>query len=87
MDLKDTIQGMTSEDYKDRFIAEYQQVVIRSHKLEDLLKRIKNNETTFKPDCPLGLLEDQLKAMLIYIRYLEIRAARYEDINLEEVEI
>lgn len=29
MELKDTVEMMNSEDYKERFKAEYQQVVIR----------------------------------------------------------
>ncbi len=33
-ELKDTIEGMTSADYKERFKAEYQQVKIRYDKLD-----------------------------------------------------
>lgn len=29
MELKDTINGMLSNDYKERFVAEYQQTEIR----------------------------------------------------------
>ena len=36
MELKDTIIGMTSPDYKERFKAEYQQVKIRYTKLKAL---------------------------------------------------
>lgn len=34
MELKDTIVKMTSHDYKERFIAEYQQTKIRYEKLK-----------------------------------------------------
>ena len=34
MELKDTVQLMQSDDYKDRFRAEYQQLVIRFEKLK-----------------------------------------------------
>ena len=39
MELKDTIIGMTSADYKERFKAEYQQVKIRYTKLKALLNK------------------------------------------------
>lgn len=88
MELKDTINEMISEDYKERFIAEYKQLSIRIQKLEDLLFKINTNQTPscFKPSCPLSLLEDQLLTMVRYHGVLKIRA-RYENINLEEVEI
>lgn len=34
MELKDTVEMMNSADYKERFKAEYQQVVIRYKKLK-----------------------------------------------------
>lgn len=39
MELKDTIELMTSEEWKDRFIAEYLQTKIRYEKLHKLLVR------------------------------------------------
>ena len=33
MELKDTAKGMSSLDYKERFVAEYQQLKIRYEKL------------------------------------------------------
>lgn len=39
MELKDTIAGMTSPDYKERFKAEYYQVKIRYEKLKSLLNK------------------------------------------------
>ena len=40
MELKDTVDLMLSEDYRDRFKAEYQQVKIRKEKLEAYIKKI-----------------------------------------------
>ena len=42
MELKDTIDLMTSEDYKDRFKAEYYQTKIRYDKLHKML--VKNED-------------------------------------------
>lgn len=40
MELKDTIEMMTSEDYKERFKAEYYQTKIRYEKLKKFNTRI-----------------------------------------------
>lgn len=49
MELKDTIELMKSNDYKDRFKAEYYQLKIRKEKL---LKMVDNwNSLKFKPTC------------------------------------
>jgi len=86
-ELKDTFKGMTSENYKERFIAEYQQVCIRYSKLKDFLKKI-DLATEYKVgkepkhDCPVKLLQDQLSAMGNYIYTLELRAV-IEKIDLE----
>ena len=69
---------MMSEDYKERFKAEYTQTKIRYEKLKDFCNRIEAaqmtcNEPT-KHDCPLGLLRDQQRAMGEYLHILEIRA-------------
>lgn len=75
MELKDTIELMNSEDYKDRFKAEYFQTKIRCDKLHAML--IKNDAGTldFKPTCPSLNLRQQERAMLEYLKTLEIRAA------------
>ena len=39
MELKDTVELMTSNEYKERFIAEYCQVKIRYEKLKYMLER------------------------------------------------
>ena len=84
MDLKDTIQEMISDDYKDRFIAEYNQVLIRSRKLKNVIDDYYNNCLKFELKSPISLLEDQYKAMTIYCGIL-VRRAEKEHIELSEV--
>lgn len=82
--LKDTINGMTSEDYKERFIAEYQQLVIRYNGLKNMLNKWDRNELPFTPTCPRSTYNMQIKAMTDYIAVLEARAVM-ENIDLQEV--
>ena len=74
MELKDTIEMMQSEDYKERFKAEYNQLRIRITGLENMLKKYKDNTLSFTPSCSYDLLNGQLKAMKLYREYLEERA-------------
>lgn len=78
MELKDTIEKMTSADYKERFIAEYQQTKIRYEKLKYFCDRIEVAVMTGgeepKHDCPLSLLRNQQSAMGQYLHTLEMRA-------------
>lgn len=78
MELKETVELMNSEDYKERFVAEYHQVKIRYEKLKNLCNKIEvetmlGKEVT-KHDCPLGLLREQQKYMGLYLSVLEKRA-------------
>ena len=82
--LNDTIKGMTSDDYKERFIAEYQQLVIRYNGLKNMLNKWDRNELPFTPTCPRSTYNMQIKAMTDYIAVLEARAVM-ENINLLEV--
>ena len=84
MTLKETINGMISEDYKERFIAEYQQLVIRYKGLKSMLEKWDNNELSFSPTCPRSTYNLQLTAMTNYIAVLEARAVM-EGIDLQEV--
>ena len=86
MDLNDTIPGMTSEDYKERFIAEYNQLAIRTSRLQNILDLYYKGEapSCFKPTCPISVLEEQLLTMIKYQGILELRA-HYEKIDLKEV--
>lgn len=86
MDLKDTIDLMLSEDHKERFIAEYNQVLIRTRKLKNIIDDYHNNRLKFELNTPIDVLEDQYKAMIVYCGYLVKRAKLYENIELEEVQ-
>lgn len=83
MELKDTIELMKSEDYKDRFKAEYFQVRVRLDKLCAMHSHMKNGTLDFKPTCPIEIYTKQLDAMAQYIDILEKRA-ELEGINLYE---
>ena len=72
--LSQTADMMTSSDYKERFKAEYAQVVIRYKKLKNMLDKWDKNELTFTPTCPRSLYNMQVKAMADYIAVLETRA-------------
>lgn len=72
--LKDTVELMTSTDYRDRFIAEYQQLVIRYRGLRNVLDKWDRGELDFKPTCPRSTYNMQIKAMTDYIAVLEARA-------------
>jgi hypothetical protein len=74
MKLEDTIDLMKSDDYKDRFKAEYYQLTIRYQKLFDMCIKYKAGTLGFKPRCTLELLEEQLRAMGKLIMLLDVRA-------------
>lgn len=80
-ELRDTAPMMESADYKERFKAEYIQVVIRANKLHNMIERHKDGTLSFTPTCPIGLLEEQLNSMGDYIRCLQ-RRAELEGISL-----
>lgn len=74
MELKDTIAMMNSEDYKERFKAEYWQTKIRYEKLHKMIIKYEADTLDFTPSCSLGLLKDQAMYMGRYLHCLEIRA-------------
>ena len=87
MELKDTIEMMQSADYKERFIAEYQQTKIRYEKLKAFNNKIEAAERTGcifptcgnhiempKHDCPTDVLRQQQSIMGEYLHILEVRA-------------
>lgn len=75
MELKDTINLMNSEDYKDRFKAEYYQTKIRYNKLHQMLIKYEAGTLDFKPTCQFAKLQEQKRYMGEYLRCLEVRAA------------
>ena len=89
INLETTVAGMTSPDYKERFIAEYQQLKIRYLKLKTFCDKIELAEAhgygeAPKHDCPLSLLREQQKYMGMYLSCLEKRAL-IENVDLKEV--
>lgn len=82
-ELKETVELMLSNDYKERFKAEYYQLKIRIDKLYTILSKIESGELNFISTCSDEILQDQLKAMLRYKLYLKERA-KIEKIDLED---
>lgn len=90
MDLKETLSLMTSEDYKERFKAEYYQTKIRYEKLRMFNTKIEAAHATDccgpigtpdrkriempKHDCPDYMLKEQERVMSEYLHILEVRA-------------
>lgn len=91
MELKDTIKLMESEDYKERFKAEYYQTKIRYEKLKKLNNQIeahyysRNEGILFVEsptyDCSKELLRKQQHVMGEYLHLLEVRA------EMEKIEL
>jgi hypothetical protein len=82
MKLADTVNGMNSADYKERFIAEYNQLKIRVCGLDNMMGKWRRNELTFEPTCPYSTYELQIRAMRDYMAILEMRAVM-EGIELD----
>ena len=81
MTLDKTVDLMLSDDYKDRFEAEYRQLVNRANKLRKMIRQYEKGELDFEPECPIDILVWQLKTMDEYI-YILKRRASYEKITL-----
>lgn len=75
LELKDTVSGMLSADYKERLKAEYNQAAIRLGNLEAMLDKWDAGKLDFSPTCPLSTYGMQIDAMANYIAVLEARAA------------
>ena len=84
MKLADTVEMMNSSDYKERFKAEYAQLVIRYSGLRNMLEKWDNGTLEFEPTCPRSTYNLQIKAMTDYIAVLEARAVM-ENVDLEDV--
>lgn len=81
-----TVSMMESNDYKDRFIAEYVQTKIRYEKLHKMIVKYEAGKLDFTPSCSLELLKKQASAMGNYLYILEMRA-EIEGVDLELEEI
>lgn len=74
MELKDTIKFMESEDFKERFVAEYQQTKIRYDKLHAMIVKYEAGTLQFSPVTPLEIFKKQASFMGQYLYILELRA-------------
>lgn len=80
-ELIETIPAMASADYRQRFVAEYEQNLIRLTKLQKTITSIQDGSCSFKPSCPLSVLIEQyyiMKTLDIVLR----RRAVIEKIDL-----
>lgn len=86
--LEQTVDLMSSNNYKERFIAEYAQIEIRTKRLERILKSVEDKTCPkcFEPTCDIEILKSQYKTMNAYRATLIFRAS-IEAIELPEVEI
>ena len=86
-ELKDTIEMMNSEDYKERFKAEFYQTKIRYEKLCDVIARYEAGTLDFELGCPVDLLKEQASSMYDYLYILEDRAdlEGIEDLKIGDV--
>lgn len=74
MELLDTIELMSSNDYKDRFKAEYYQTKIRYDKLHKMIIKYDANTLDFEPKCSIEILKKQASYMGNYLYMLEVRS-------------
>lgn len=81
MELKDTIDLMNSEDFKDRLKAEYYQLLTRYDKLKKTIVNYELGKLDFEPKGGIELLTVQANHMRSYLVCLEMRAI-YEGIEL-----
>ena len=81
MKIKDTVELMLSDNYIDRFKAEYYQTKERYDRLHYMIIKYEAGTLSFEPRCPIELLKDQAKYMGMYLHQLEVRA-EIEEIKL-----
>ena len=72
--LAETAALMSSNDYKERFIAEYAQLEIRLDKLTAMLEKLDKGELNFTPICPREVFNEQISGMVSYLNALRNRA-------------
>ena len=74
MELKDTVDLMLSDDWKDRLKAEYRQTKIRYEKLHKLIIKEEAGTNDYELPAPLHWYAEQATAMGKYLYWLECRA-------------
>ena len=73
-ELKETIDLMCSDDYVERFRAEYYQTKIRYDKLHRMIIKMEAGTCDFTPSSSLEIHKEQAKYMGMYLHMLEVRA-------------
>lgn len=76
--LEETIELMTSPDYKDRFKAEFEQLSFRINKLDAFLDKWDAGELKTTPKSPREWFERQRQAMADYGQVLAARVIKEE---------
>ena len=71
--LEGTIEGMLSDDYKKRFKAEYQQLLIRYQNLCSFIKKVECGKVKYA--CHISLLKEQREVMRKYLDIMVERAS------------
>lgn len=72
---------LLSDDYKERFVGEYQLVKDKYDKLHKMIIEREAGVLSFEPTCTLDIWKAQASAMGQYLYWLEVRAV-LEDITL-----
>ena len=73
MELRDTVEMMLSEDYRERFKAEYYQLEIRYRKLATMITNYECGRLDFEPKCNIRMLREQRDLMGKLLGILELR--------------
>ena len=73
MELKETVERMLSEDYKERLIAEWQQLEIRIEGLRQFLFNYDQGHLSSDPASTRSTYKGQLDAMMEYQKALTQR--------------
>ena len=84
MKLLDTVEMMNSEDFKEKFRAEYFQLINRIDDLGAMLIKYRKGTLESEPKCSLKLLDGQFSSMKMYATHL-VERAKIEGISLEEI--
>lgn len=80
-DPRETISLMASDNYKDRFVAEYWQHRIRLQRLKVICEKWDAGELKFTPTCPREVLDKQI-ALMDDLQILLEQRAEIEGVDL-----
>lgn len=81
MKLSETAEMMVSENYKERFKAEYYQLENRLNGLRAMTEKWNKGELNFTPTCERDIYNDQIICMSGYLSVLKVRA------EIEKIEL